>query len=187
MTRCSVDCAPLRAEPREDAEQVTQALLHEPLSVEEHRDGWARVVTAYDYPGWVRESSLEEGEGTLPQANGTEPLELAHSYVGTSYEWGGLTDRGIDCSGLVHIAYRLAGRLVPRDSWQQEQAGAPVGEGEAKPGDLVTYGPGERADHVAFRLGDGRILHATAREGLGVVVEEEPPELRTWRRRVVRI
>jgi cell wall-associated NlpC family hydrolase len=36
----------------------------------------------------------------------------------------------------------------------------------------VFFGPRERADHVAFWLGDGRILHATAREGVHAVVEE---------------
>jgi cell wall-associated NlpC family hydrolase len=61
-----------------------------------------------------------------------------------------------------------------------------VAVGAERPGDLVTYGDG-RADHVAFWLGDGRILHATAREGLGVVEEIEPEELRARRRRVVRL
>jgi hypothetical protein len=50
----------------------------------------------------------------------------------------------------------------------------------------VTYGDG-RADHVAFWLGAGRILHATAREGLGVIDELEPDELCGRRRLVVRL
>ena len=187
MTRCAVEVAPVRAEPRDDAEQVTQALLREPLRVEERSGGWARVVTAYDYPGWIRETALEDGEGELPQPGGATPLELARGFVGAPYEWGGLTARGIDCSGLVHIAFRLAGQLVPRDSWQQEQAGVEVPEPEARAGDVTTYGDGDRADHVAFWLGDGRILHSTAREGLGTVVEPEPAELTARRRFVVRL
>ncbi|MDX6482983.1 MAG: Bacterial dipeptidyl-peptidase Sh3 domain, partial [Gaiellaceae bacterium] len=39
------DVAPVRAEPSDEAEQVTQALSGEPLTVEEQRDGWARVRT----------------------------------------------------------------------------------------------------------------------------------------------
>jgi len=187
VTRCAVDAAPIRAEQRDDAEQVTQALLGEPLRVERRRAGWARVVTAYDYPGWLPERALEEGEGELPPPAGAEPLELARAYVGSPYEWGGLTRRGIDCSGLVHIAFRLVGHLVPRDAWQQEAAGVPVPvEGESS-GDLVTYGAGDRADHVAFWLGGGRILHATARGGLGVVEEVEPLELHPIRRGIVRL
>jgi hypothetical protein len=165
--------APLRAEPRDDAEQVTQALLGEPLTVEERRDGWARVVTGYGYPGWVREEQV--GEGT--------PLELARAFLGSPYEWGGLTRQGIDCSGLVHMAYRLAGATVPRDADEQDEAAVEVAE--PKPGDLVTYG--DPVDHIAFWLGEGRILHATARDGLGVVEEHEPETLRQSRRRFVRL
>ena len=60
---------------------------------------------------------------------------------------------------------------MPRDADQQEEAGVEVAE--PAPGDLVTYG--EPADHIAFWLGDGRILHSTGREdGIGVVEEAEP-------------
>ena len=64
--RCSVDVAPVRAEPDDSAEQVTQVLRLEPLTVDERRQGWARVLTAYGYPGWVRDEVLEEGPGELP-------------------------------------------------------------------------------------------------------------------------
>jgi cell wall-associated NlpC family hydrolase len=185
--RCGVVVASLRAEPRDDAEQVSQALLHEPLRVADRLGDWAHVITAYDYPAWIRSEALEHGNGRLPPRVAAEPVELAPGFLGAPYEWGGLTRAGIDCSGLVHMAYRLTGRLVPRDSWQQEATGAPVAPGHELPGDLVSYGSGERADHVAFWLEGGRILHATAREDLGVVEELEPPELIACRRAVIRL
>jgi cell wall-associated NlpC family hydrolase len=162
---------PVRAEPREDAEQVTQALPGEPLMVESEEAGWARVRTAYDYPGWVRAEALagEAAADWLVERAG-DPVEEARAYLGCPYEWGGMTTKGIDCSGLIHMAYRRLGRLVPRDSDQQEAAGTALSPGEVRHGDLVCYG-----DHIAFWLGDGRILHATGREGVGRVVEEEHP------------
>jgi cell wall-associated NlpC family hydrolase len=85
------------------------------------------------------------------------------------------------------MAYRWLGRLVPRDADQQEAAGTSVAENELEPGDLVTYGGQEAATHIAFWLGDGRILHATEREGVdGVVEEVEPDDLRVQRRRLIR-
>ena len=63
--RCAVDVAPVRAEPDDAAEQVTQALRGEPLDVDEQRGEWARVRTAYDYPGWIRVAALELGAGEL--------------------------------------------------------------------------------------------------------------------------
>jgi hypothetical protein len=99
-----------------------------------------------------------------------EPLDEANAYLGCPYEWGGMTERGIDCSGLVHMAYRRLGRLVPRDADQQEEAGTPVDPADLHRGDLVCYG-----DHIAFWLGDGRMLHATGRDGIRRVLEEEHP------------
>src|SRR5918912_2887033 len=139
---CRSHAEPVRAEPDEAAEQVTQALRGEPLEVEERTDGWARIRTAYGYPGWIREQALgaEPDPRWLPQPRAGSPVEEARSYLGAPYVWGGLTDRGIDCSGLVHMAYRRLGRLVPRDADQQEEAGEPVGEDDLRTGDLVNYG-----------------------------------------------
>jgi cell wall-associated NlpC family hydrolase len=98
-----------------------------------------------------------------------------------------MTEDGIDCSGLVHMAHRRLGRLVPRDADQQEEAGREVTEAELRPGDLITYGEGDACTHIAFWLGDGRILHSTQREGVdGVVEEQEPPHLQAQRCRMVR-
>ena len=164
---------PVRAEPDDASEQVTQLLQGEPVEVEETRDGWSRIRTAYDYPGWTREDALVDGTGTLMGASPYgDPVEAARSYLGAPYDWGGMTQRGIDCSGLVHMAYRRTGRLVPRDAHQQEAAATAIDESEARRGDLVCFGEPGHADHIAFWLGEGRILHATAREGTNAVVEE---------------
>jgi cell wall-associated NlpC family hydrolase len=179
---CSVEIAAVRAEPKEDAERVTELLRGEPVRVEGRHDGWARIRTAYDYPGWVREDEL--GGPTA------DPVAEARRFLGTPYRWGGLTERRIDCSGLVHIAYRRAGCLIPRDADQQEEAGLTVSDQELRPGDLITYAEtGEtRATHIAFWLGNGRILHSTQREGVdGVVEEQEPAHLKAMRRQAIRL
>ena len=155
----------------------------------EERGDWARVETAYAYPGWVRRDHLggnRDAAWLRPVA--ADPIEHARTLLGARYEWGGMTSSGIDCSGLVHMAFRACGRLVPRDANQQEEAGEKLTEADLRVGDLVIYGSAERADHIAFWTGDGLILHATGREGIDrVVEEEEPAELREQRRALVRL
>ena len=176
--------APLHAAPDPSSAQVTQALRGEPMDVGERRDGWARVTTAYDYPGWIAEAALtsERLGKWLPAIRGGDPVEEARSYLGAPYLWGGMSERGIDCSGLVHMAWRRLGRLVPRDADQQEAAGVAVAEPVY--GDLALYGV-EAATHIAFWLGSGRILHAAGRGA--VVEEEEPASLQEIRRGFVRL
>ena len=168
---------------------MTQALPGEPLRVVDERGDWVLVETTYAYPGWARRPELGgDRDGSWLQPVAADPVEHARTLLGTRYEWGGMTAAGIDCSGLVHMAFRACGRLVPRDADQQEEAGEQLSENDLRTGDLVTYGPAEGADHIAFWLGEGRILHATGRDGVDCVVEEhEPAELRARRRVLLRL
>jgi cell wall-associated NlpC family hydrolase len=181
--------AAVRSKPADDAEQVTQALPGEPLLVLEERGEWARVETAYAYPGWARREALAgEPDADWLRPAAVDPVQHARTLLGTRYEWGGMTSAGIDCSGLVHMAFRACGRLVPRDADQQEEAGERLAETDLRPGDLITYGSPEATDHIAFWVGEGRILHSTQRDGVdGVVEEEEPIELHERRRTLVRL
>lgn len=169
----------MRADPSDTAERVTELLRGEPFDVEERQGDWLRIRTVYDYPGWVREADVA--------AAGGDPVAEARAFLGTPYLWGGLSERGIDCSGLVHMAYRRVGAVIPRDADQQEAAGIDVAEADARRGDLVTYddldGGDDHATHIAFWLGDGRILHSTQREGVDGVLEEPEPEILKGARR----
>ena len=51
---CNLAVIPMRAEPSERSEQVSQVLFGEAFEILERREGWAQIVTAADnYTGWV--------------------------------------------------------------------------------------------------------------------------------------
>jgi len=99
--------------------------------------------------------------------------ELAQKwYSGAPYLWGGRTEWGIDCSGLVQAVYGARGIATPRDSDQQFGLGkevpiSPTGIGYES-GDLLFFAERGRVSHVALWAGAGRIVHsALSRGGVG--------------------
>lgn len=125
---------------------------------------------------------LASGEALF--AGHLRPLEVADSdyvavarrFLGTPYLWGGTSGFGVDCSGLVHLAMRMCGRAVLRDSDMQA---ATLGE-EIDPGpDLADLARGDLVfwrGHVAIVEGDGNLLHASGHV-MQVVSEPLKPAL----------
>lgn len=86
-------------------------------------------------------------------------LDTAKEYLGVQYRWGGKTAYGIDCSGLVFMAYMMNGFLVSRSSRMAEGRGfTKVAPEDLQPGDMLHFSsPG----HIALYLGDGYFIHST--------------------------
>jgi uncharacterized protein YfaT (DUF1175 family) len=57
---CQVSIAPLRAQPSDKSEMVSQLLFGETVEVQESKDNWKYVVCAWDgYTGWVDAKQLK--------------------------------------------------------------------------------------------------------------------------------
>jgi cell wall-associated NlpC family hydrolase len=104
-------------------------------------------------------------------------LSVAEALLSTPYLWGGTSAFGIDCSGLVQLSMRMAGRTVPRDTDMQASGlGEPFDPGAdlagLRRGDLVFW-----KGHVAIMLDGKNIIHANghtmmvSRERLSDAVE----------------
>jgi len=92
-------------------------------------------------------------------------LDNARGLLGTEYLWGGKTTRGVDCSGLVQVAFGAEGLNLPRDSNQQVYLGKLVAtrwyrEG-LRPGDTLYFlGSRGKIRHTGIYLGDDRYIEA---------------------------
>ena len=100
----------------------------------------------------------------------------ARWFEGTSYQWGGVTPWGADCSGLAQTAFALHGALLPRDAWQQMAAldGTSVDGGlrALQGGDLLFFSDRDdgRITHVGCALDGARMVHLALGRG-GYAVE----------------
>jgi cell wall-associated NlpC family hydrolase len=87
-------------------------------------------------------------------------VDACRAYLGVPYLWGGRSALGIDCTGLVQMAFLDLGVAVMRDTYMQRRSiGAAVpaaAAGDLRAGDLL-YMPG----HVVVYEGDGSIIHAS--------------------------
>ena len=73
----------------------------------------------------------------------------ADRWIGTPHRLGGVSGKGIDCSGLVMQMYkRLFGIRLPRTTSKQVLKGVAVNRGQLQPGDLVFFHPPRKARHV---------------------------------------
>ena len=99
---------------------------------------------------------------------------FAQQFIGTPYQWGGNDPtKGVDCSGLVQQVFSHFGISLPRTTYDQVNAGSPVGLKGLRPGDLVffdTDGKGNPS-HVGIYIGGGKMIHAP-RPGKGVEVTD---------------
>ena len=99
---------------------------------------WAQVVLPSGTKGWVLKNTVQPlGErinirkgDTSDQLVSDEKMEAiiasAHQLLGVPYFWGGMSAKGVDCSGLVRISAIMNGVLLPRNASQQIYCGAPV-------------------------------------------------------------
>jgi len=129
---------------------------------------WLKCRAADGETGWVLfdHAKITDGSPFIENNSGTSLIRTAGLFTGTKYLWGGMTGRGIDCSGLTYMVYRFHGYLIPRDADQQFQAGAPVSVSSLMPGDLLFFGRGQSVTHVAIYAGGGWMIESGKSNGV---------------------
>jgi cell wall-associated NlpC family hydrolase/uncharacterized protein YvpB len=158
--------------------RLRQALVHRGPEILSLSVG-TRLERVADSSGTATVRLLDGSVGEVPSselyvppaqptaASRAEIIRTAELFLGTSYYWGGRSGVqadpkvGVDCSGLVSLAYRLHGRDVPRDAHEQKLKARPIRGAELQSGDLVFLSDDETSERVThvmiFTGGDGLI------------------------------
>lgn len=129
-------------------------------------DGYVGYIDA----GVIERVPAEEfdapADWTASDGRVEQAIERAKGFLGTKYVWGGTTEEGIDCSGLVYRSFNDQGLALPRDSDQQSLVGRLVAtrwhRAGLRRGDLL-YFISRRGtiNHTAIYLGEGKLLEAS--------------------------
>jgi cell wall-associated NlpC family hydrolase len=159
-----------RASPQVDADIIARLPQGTQVQVFGRNEKWSYIQVQGRY-GWMYSEYLLPGSKrgfVVPSSPvGLRLIARAKAMEGTPYVWGGESDDGVDCSGLIYkilLDEGASGKCLPRRaSEQMAQLGLAVDKEDLQPGDLVfftTYKPGP--SHVGIYLGDGNFIHASS-------------------------
>ncbi|MDA8686103.1 C40 family peptidase [Robiginitalea sp.] len=90
-------------------------------------------------------------------------INTALTFAGVKYKYGGTTNKGMDCSGLLYVSFSANNIPFPRVSYDMATEGDKISVEEVQKGDLLFFRTSRRS---------GRINH------VGLVVDVKDKEVR---------
>jgi len=97
----------------------------------------------------------------------------AVTYKGVPYRFGGMTKKGMDCSGLIFTSFKQRDMPIARSSREMYRQGKRIALREVQRGDLLffkTRGRRGPINHVGLvtsvNNGDVRFIHSTTSKGV---------------------
>ena len=106
----------------------------------------------------------ETYEGDPVYNNADDLIATAYNYIGAPYKHGGVSLKtGVSCVGFVRAIYMKYGIKIGNSHKSMETAGIGVSYSNARKGDIICY-----KGHVGLYIGNGKMLDATSKRGVGV-------------------
>ncbi|MCI2228992.1 C40 family peptidase [Polaribacter sp. MSW13] len=97
----------------------------------------------------------------------------AIKYKGVRYKYGGTTTKGMDCSGVLYVAFGKENVQLPRVSKEMAKKGSKISLSKAKKGNLLFFKTNKnsnRINHVGLivsvKNGEIHFIHSTTSRGV---------------------
>ena len=104
------------------------------------------------------------------------------SWSGTKYKYGGLSKKGVDCSGFCNILFdQVYSKKIKRTTKELSKGINKKGKNKLKEGDLVFFNISKkRNSHVGVYLKNKMFVHASSSKGVIISSLENPYYQKTY-------
>ncbi len=155
---------------------VFAALFFAGFTTETNSDGFQQVLDKTNNPTVKNQLERFQKGGIektveISEYSADEVIAYAKTFIGTPHVMGGVSKKGVDCSGLILVAHKEVGVVLPHSSHEQGRYGTIIADVDSlKKGDLLfyysSYSSNNFITHVGIYLGDGTFIHASNRSGV---------------------
>jgi len=119
------------------------------------------------------EETYEREEASADIAVANKIINTALTFSGTRYKYGGTTKKGMDCSGLLYVAFGEHDIQLPRISYQMAEEGRRIRINKVQEGDLLFFRTSKRKKRinhvgmvVAVEGDEVKFIHASTSRGV---------------------
>lgn len=160
------------SEPKDDAQIVGDVVMTDRLKLTGTKGKYFKVAFPDGRTGYLSKKVAQElGEWRSHLSHDvSDILATARTLIGIPYMWGGMSSKGMDCSGFVRTVLLAHDIIIPRDASQMAVKGQHIDIApdfaNLQPGDLLFFGKKAtdstkaRVSHVGFYLGNKKFIHS---------------------------
>ena len=136
----------------------------------------ADLEASMPLPEWEIQElmTIEEYDAYVERSASDRIIKQAKSFNGTPYKFGGTTEKGMDCSGLIYTAFKSEDVYLPRISSDMAREGMHIKLDRVQPGDLLFFKTNRRRNRInhvglVVEVNDSEVLFIHSSTSKGVI------------------